>query len=52
MVRDPVDIIRKVPIARDAVAEVERIQRQVEKHDSLPAALLHQAGRAQHGAGQ
>ena len=39
MVRDPLDIIRKVPIARDAVAEVERIQRQVEKHDSLPMAL-------------
>lgn len=39
MVRDPVDIIRKVPIARDAVAEVERIQRQMEKYDSLPMAL-------------
>ena len=39
MDRDPLDLIRKVPVARNAVAEVERIQRQVEKHDSLPVAL-------------
>ena len=39
MAVDPIDIIRKVPIARDAVAEAERIQRQVKGHESLPAAL-------------
>ena len=39
MAVDPIDIIRKVPIARDAVAEAERIQRQVRGHESLPAAL-------------
>ena len=35
----PADIIRKIPIAKDAVAEAERIQRQVKGHESLPAAL-------------
>lgn len=39
MAVDPIDIIRKVPIARDAMAEAERIQRQVKGHESLPAAL-------------
>lgn len=39
MAVDPIDIIRKVPIARDAVAEAERIQRQVRGHEGLPAAL-------------
>ena len=36
---DPLDLMRKVPIAKNAVAEVERIQRQVREHESLPTAL-------------
>ena len=39
MPKDPLDLVRKIPVAGRAVERAERIDRQVKRHERLPPAL-------------